>query len=156
MAQIIKPPKPLNFDPNKPSIFLAGSIEMGTAECWQEIVEDSFKDLDVIILNPRREAWDSSWPQTVDHREFRQQVEWELEAQERADIIAFYFDPNTKSPVTMLELGLCAHQGKAIVCCPKGFWRKGNVDMICIRYNLKQVATLQELIAGIRSAVASV
>lgn len=103
MARIIKSPNPLDICSNQPIIFLAGSIEMGTAERWQEVVEAGIDDLDVIILNPRRDLWDSSWLQTPDHKEFREQVQWELEAQERADIIAFYFAPNTKSPVTMLD-----------------------------------------------------
>lgn len=155
MAQVIKPPQPLNFDPHTPSVFLAGSIEMGTAERWQEIVEAGIEDLNIILLNPRRDAWDSSWSQTLDNPQFREQVEWELEAQERADIIAVYFAPNTKAPVTMLELGLCARQKKAIVCCPEGFWRKGNIDIVCLRYGINQVSTLDELIAEIRSAIAA-
>jgi hypothetical protein len=153
MARIIKPPNPLILNSNQPIIFLADSIDMGVAEQWQEAVEAAIDDLDVVILNPRRDAWDSSWPQTLDNKEFREQVEWELDGQERADLIAFYFAPNTKSPVTMLELGLFAREGKAIVCCPQGFWRKGNVDMTCIRYGLKQVETLEKLISEIRSAI---
>lgn len=53
-----------------------------------------------------------------------------------ADIIAVYFDPNTLSPITLLELGLHAASGKLIVCCPDGFWRKGNVRIVCERFNI--------------------
>jgi len=109
------------------SIFLAGSIEMGSAENWQEIVVDNFKYDDVLILNPRRDSWDP---------EFKQQVEWELLAQEQTDIILMYFDPNTKSPITLMELGLFATSGKLIVCCPDGYWRKGNVEVVCNWYGI--------------------
>ena len=51
-----------------------------------------------------------------------------------------YFDPNTKSPVSLLELGLYAHTGKLRVCCPDGFWRKGNVDVICARFGIKTLS----------------
>lgn len=52
--------------PNKISdaghtIFLAGSIEMGKAENWQDKVVRLLKDKEVIIFNPRRDDWDSSW-----------------------------------------------------------------------------------------------
>jgi len=33
-----------------------------------------------------------------------------------------------------------------IVCCPEDFWRKGNVDIVCERYGVDQVDTLDELI----------
>jgi len=61
MALILKPPAPLHFDATLPSLFLAGSIEMGYAEPWQSEVEAAFQQTDVVILNPRRDAWDSGW-----------------------------------------------------------------------------------------------
>jgi hypothetical protein len=76
---------------------------------------------------------------------FREQVEWELTALEKADLIAMYFDPATKSPVSLLELGLFARTGKMIVCCPEGFWRKANVDIVCENYGVKQVESLDDL-----------
>lgn len=60
-----------------------------------------------------------------------------------------YFDPNTQSPISLLELGLHARGGKLIVLCPEGFWRKGNVDIVCEKYNVKQVASFEELIKAI-------
>jgi len=57
-----------------------------------------------------------------------------------------YFDPNTKSPISLLELGLHANSGKMIVCCPKGFWRKGNVDIVCERYDVPVVCDIDSLI----------
>lgn len=141
----IRPPEPLSLELGKPSVFLAGSIEMGTAVEWQAQVTDALRDLDVIVLNPRREAWDASWPQSIDFAPFREQVEWELEAQEKADLLVFYFAPGTRAPITLLELGLAARR-RAIVCCPEGYWRKGNVDVVCRRYGIAQVPTLTALI----------
>ena len=46
-----------------------------------------------------------------------------------------YIDPETKSPITLMELGIHAHGSKIIImCCPDGFYRKGNVEIVCDRY----------------------
>lgn len=116
-------------------VFLAGSIEMDVAEQWQSKVIQCFCD-DVIFYNPRRENWDSSWKQDRNNPHFWQQVVWELDHLKRADIIYMYFDPDTKSPISLLELGLHAKSKKMIVCCPDGFWRKGNVDVVCEYYKI--------------------
>ena len=142
MAKIIKPPFPLQ---KGFSVFLAGSIEMGSAEDWQTFLEDELSGTDLLIFNPRRDHWDASWLQKDNNPYFREQVEWELHALETADIIAMYFAPNTKSPVSLLELGLFARSGKLVVCCPDGFWRKGNIDIVCERYGVRQVASLRDL-----------
>lgn len=134
-------------------IFLAGSIEMDKAEKWQDKIIEKLKDIpDLTILNPRRENWNSSWEQSINNMFFNEQVTWELDGIERADTILFYFDPNTKSPITMMELGIASGlptDKNIIVCCPEGFWRKGNVDILCSRMkhvNLLIVKSLDELI----------
>jgi len=147
--QIIKPPTLLDWrNIERPAIFLAGSIEQGAADDWQtEISESIKKDIEYgAILNPRRDDWDTSWKQELYSNIFRSQVEWELEAMERCDFIIIYFAPGTKSPISLMELGLFAKDShKLIVCCPNGFWRKGNVDVVCRRYQIRQVPTLDEL-----------
>ncbi len=122
---------------------------MGKADEWQSRVVKAFENEKVIFLNPRRDDWDSSWVQSKDNAQFRKQVEWELTAQTLADVIVMYFDPTTKSPITLLELGLFRHKD-LIVCCPEGFWRKGNVDIVCEFYKIKQVADLTELVLEVR------
>jgi len=145
----IKAPNPILQFANYPNIFLAGSIEMNLAENWQDKVKRLLEKRRVQIFNPRRDDWDSSWVQSKDNLQFRQQVEWELEAQEKADIILIYFDPKTKSPISLLELGLFAKSGKMRVICPDGFWRKGNVDIVCERYKIRQFETIEEAISDI-------
>lgn len=147
-AHVIKATAPFDLT-GKKSVFLAGSIEMGAAPNWQEVVEDALSLHDITILNPRRDDWDSSWTQSIDDPQFYEQVEWELRGQEEADVIAFYFAPSTKAPITLLELGLAARSGKAAVCCPEGYWRKGNVEMVCDRYRIPLVGTVTELVEEI-------
>ena len=144
MAKSIKAPQNLVNIPAKKSIFLAGSIEMGKAEDWQTYVENQFVDFDILIWNPRRETWDSSWKQSIDNPAFKEQVDWELDALNRADFVFFHFEAGTKSPITLLELGLFAQSKKCLVHCPEGFWRKGNVDIVCQRYNIVQVNSIDE------------
>ena len=143
---IIRAPGRLDVLPsNMPLFFLAGSIEMGKAVEWQAQLEEAL-DLQAVVLNPRRLDWDSSWKQDISDRQFKKQVVWELEALELATYILMYFDPATKSPISLLELGLHARSSKLVVCCPEGFWRKGNVDIVCQRYNVWQVQTLDALV----------
>jgi hypothetical protein len=102
---------------------------MGAAENWQDRVVRLLSDRDVVFLNPRRESWDSTWEQSIDNPKFFEQVDWELDSLDKASHILMYFDPNTKSPISLLELGLFARSYKLLVICPEGFWRKGNVDV---------------------------
>lgn len=144
----IKPPSPLNN--KKYSIFLAGSIEMDKAEEWQTKVANELKNFDVNILNPRRKAWDSSWKQTLEDKNFYGQVNWELDGLSLADLIVIYFQPGTLSPISLLELGLHAMQDNVLVCCPEGFWRKGNVEIVCERYDVPFYESLEDLILDLK------
>lgn len=130
------------------SVFLAGSIEMGTAADWQQQVIDMFPE-GITFLNPRRDDWDSSWEQSIDNPQFNAQVTWELENLEATDFIFFYFDPNTKSPISLLELGMHITSRDVIVCCPSGFYRKGNVDIVCHRYGVHVFDKLEDAIRSL-------
>jgi hypothetical protein len=147
--ECIPPKKPENI--NCPSIFLAGSIEMGKAIDWQTQFTKELSDLEVAIFNPRRTDWDSNWKQDMDFKPFRDQVDWEMDRLNEASVIALYFQAGTMSPISLLELGLHAAGGKLIVCCPEGFWRRGNVQIVCARHNITMVNTLEELIQASRT-----
>lgn len=127
-------------------VFLAGSIEMGTAENWQEKTEQELAKRMIPVFNPRRDDWDSSWVQSINNPSFRRQVEWELNALDQAYRIILYLSPGTKSPISLLELGLFAQSGKLLVCCPESFWRRGNVEIVCLRYEVPFFENLDELL----------
>ena len=127
---------------------------MGKAIDWQTAVINDLAHTPITILNPRRDEWDSSWAQTIDNPPFREQVEWELEAQERCDLIAMYFSPETKAPITLLELGLFARSQKIIVACPEGYWRKGNVEVVCARYHIPLYPDLASLVTAVKQTLA--
>lgn len=153
----IKPPETIERIGDNTSIFLAGSIEMGKAEDWQAMIPELFKDReDLTFFNPRRDDWDSSWEQKESNPEFNKQVNWELDHLEKADIIFMYFSPETKSPISLLELGLYANSGKMIVCCPDDFYRKGNVDIVCTIYDIPLYNTLESAIGRLRTELKNV
>ena len=152
MALVVKPPSPLHHTPGTMTVFLAGSIEMGGAGPWQAEIEAALADVPVTIWNPRRVEWDATWRQSIDEPRFREQVEWELEAQERADMLVMYFAPETRAPITLLELGLFARSGKLVVCCPDGYFRRGNVQVVCQRYGVREVLDLGALCRAIADA----
>jgi len=147
-ATVCKPPVWPQI--TSPSVFLAGSIEMGTAIDWQTEVTKGLSSLPITILNPRRNDWDGAWVQDIENAQFREQVDWEMDHLNEADAIALYLQPNTKSPISLLELGMHAHEGKMVVCCPPGFWRRGNVQIVCDRYGIPLVETSEELIAKVK------
>ena len=147
---------PEDFSQSKRTIFLAGSIESGGAENWQDRIIALLENHDVTILNPRRPQWDDSWEQSLNNAAFVEQVNWELDALQAADCIVLYFDPATKSPISLLELGLFADSQKLVVCCPEGFWRKGIVDIVCRRHAISTVETLEELTDYTQKFVAAI
>ena len=132
-------------DRSKKSIFLAGSIEMGKAEDWQAELGDWLITKNYNIFNPRRKDWDSSWSQTYENPQFSQQVKWELNSLDKSDWVIMYLDPQTKSPISLLELGLFANSKKLLVVCPDGFWRKGNVEVVCSLYDIPLFNSIEEL-----------
>lgn len=124
---------------------------MGKAEAWQAKLTEAITSLgkNVTIYNPRRDDWDSTWEQHIENDNFYEQVRWELQALDDSDLIAMYYDPNTTSPISLLELGLYARSNKLIVCCPEGFYRKGNVDIVCERYNIPVLESWVEFVAQV-------
>jgi hypothetical protein len=142
---------PGTYDANlKYSIFLAGAIDQGTAIDWQKKVARSLDEYDVLILNPRRDDWDSSWEQSIDNPEFKAQVTWELDAQEAADMVIFVFTKDSKAPITFLEFGLYGPDKDSLVCAEEGFYRQGNLDIVCERFNIPIYHDLDEMIEDLR------
>ncbi|EXJ84418.1 hypothetical protein A1O3_05085 [Capronia epimyces CBS 606.96] len=128
------------------SVFLAGTTSKVDITDWREVLSASLVDTPVTIYNPDRADWDSSWREEIDFAPYREQVEWELEKQDQADIVVLYFHPAARAPISLLELGLCTRvPGKAIVVCPEGYWKRGNVQIVCNKFRLEMVDTVDGL-----------
>jgi hypothetical protein len=58
-----------------------------------------------------------------------------------------YFASGSQSPITLLELGiLTATPEKVSVVCEEGFWRKGNVDIVCDIYDIPMFKSIDSWI----------
>ena len=135
MAKIVHAPDP--YPKTHPcSVFLAGSIDMGAAINWQRELCSQLKDYPVLLLNPRRESWDSSWEQSINNPLFTEQVNWELDALNHATYIVMNLAAESMAPISLLELGLFANSQKMLISCAPNFWRRGNVEVVCSRYHI--------------------
>lgn len=156
--QVIRAPEPLKFfHSTTPLLFLAGSIEQGTAQKWQQATIDFLKDTNVIILDPRRDDWDASVED--DTEAMQEQVTWELQGLEEADIVLIHFDPQTKSPISLLELGLLLagdSHTELIVSCAPDFYRYKNVRITCERYEVTVYNTIEEAYVKLTDSLNSV
>lgn len=146
--EVVSAPQPF-INRNKKSVFLAGSIDIGKEVNWQTSIVEALSHLPVVVLDPFRPDWDSTWKEDITFEPFRTQVAWELEQREIADVVSIYFGPEAKATITLLELGLSAHTEKAIVCCPAGYWKRGNVQAVCQKFGIKLVDSVEELAQGI-------
>ena len=117
-------------------IFLAGTIDNGDSTDWQQELINTINGVELrrptSIYNPRRKEW----PSSNDHREIDRQIEWELSHLEKADLIVMNILANSKSPISLMELGLFAREGRLMVFCPKTFYRYDNVRNVCKRYEV--------------------
>ncbi len=152
MAKVYYAPEKLPVRSDN-SVFLAGSIEMGDAENWQDKAIKYFQKGTIVnsVFNPRRSDWDSSWKQEYENDHFFRQVDWELNALMESTWVIVNFVGGTKSPISLLELGLmidksAQYNSKVIVACPKDFWRRGNVEIVCDWFGVQMYEDLDTLL----------
>lgn len=132
------------------SVFLAGTTSKIDSTDWRETLTSLLSETPLTIYNPYRADWDSTWREEIGFAPYREQVEWELDKQEKADMVIVYFHPASQAPISLLELGLCARTpGKDIAFCPEGYWKRGNVQIVCQKFGIETV----ESIEGLRNAI---
>lgn len=117
-------------------IFLAGTIDDGKSLDWQKALTDEICSIDtnnqIFIYNPRRDKW----PDGNNKNDIDKQIRWELYHLEKSDIIIMNILPKSKSPISLMELGLFAKNGKLIVFCQESFYRYDNIRIVCERYGI--------------------
>ncbi|KAF2755655.1 hypothetical protein EJ05DRAFT_109893 [Pseudovirgaria hyperparasitica] len=149
-----------HYDDRSFKIFLAGTIDMGSAPDWQGYLTDQiFKkhpNRMIHILTPRTEFWVNKVDEkqradeTKEEFDLRQkkkaafdlqsQVDWELDALEKVDLIVMNLHDKSKSPISLLELGIFAESKKILVRCSKEFYRFDNVRIVCKRKGVAHVS----------------
>lgn len=122
-------------------IFLAGTIDMGNSKDWQQEVYESFSGRagKYLFFNPRQDDWNASRKGEMDY-----QVNWELAHLEKADKILMYITGDSKSPISLLEMGLHMRSGKLVVACEPEYYRYDNVRITCGFYGVALYHNLEE------------
>ena len=122
---------------NSVKVFLAGTIDADIgSEDWQHKICKKIEDTTdnkyrITIYNPRREEFPDSRSSEV-----RKQIKWEHNHMDDADLIIMNILEDSKSPISLMELGMYAESGKLVVFCKPGFYRYDNVQMVCKKYNV--------------------
>jgi len=96
------------------ALFLAGGIT--NCADWQQDVVKLLSDYAVTILNPRRANYPHNDPNATEA-----QIKWEFEHLDKADILMFWFAPETLCPITLFEYGkwLVTEKPIFVGCDPK-------------------------------------
>lgn len=125
-------------------VFLAGTIDMGHSIDWQSALAERFDSIpgNFVLFNPRQGHWDPSVKGAMDY-----QVNWELSHLESADFIVMNILGSSKSPITLLEMGLFARSGKLAVVCEPSFYRYDNVRITCAKYHVPLYSSCEQMIA---------
>lgn len=126
------------------TVFLGGTIDNGDSPNWQQELTDFYKDKDngLILANPRRGDWDKDATEET----LREQIKWELDMMESADLIIFNILPSSKSPITLMEIGLHVRRTdcRVVVFCAKDYYRYMNVKEVCDRYKVELVESNEQ------------
>jgi hypothetical protein len=137
-------------------MFLAGAIDQDRAERWQDVVIDNCRDLPGTILNPRRANWDPTWNQSLDNSHFAEQVAWELDALEQADLIICWLPATAQARISLMEIGLHARRGRLLIGCAIGFHSCGNVLAVGQRFGVPVLDTLPALVEAAKQQLAAI
>ena len=89
---------PERFYTGEVSLFLAGGIT--NCPDWQQEMRELLKDLDIVIFNPRRKNFPIEDPDAA-----FDQIKWEFEFLNRADMILFWFSRGSLNPIVLFEYG---------------------------------------------------
>jgi len=133
---------PNNHTSNEKSLFVAGWIS--NCPNWQEEFILYFKDKTITIFNPRRKNFD------INNKNLElEQITWEHNHLEKADIISFWFPKETLCPIVLYELWKYIKSDKQIfIWVDSEYQRKSDVEIqtklvnpdIEIVYSIKDLA----------------
>jgi len=142
MAQVVVAPNQYPHEGFK--VYLAGAIDMGDAENWQQDVISRFAGIEeMVLLNPRRSKFTDAMEQA--------QIEWELEAMDDADLIFMWFPKESEAPISLLEMGLYLRSGKLLLGVEVGYYRQRNIELTARRYNVTVFYSLDDLVQQVKN-----
>ncbi|GAA3594258.1 nucleoside 2-deoxyribosyltransferase domain-containing protein [Flavivirga amylovorans] len=115
---------------HKNYIFLAGSIDLNLPSNWRKEVID--------IIGAKAHFLD---PTIINHNELndsqmKNHIHWELDALHLADKVFLNFLPSSKSPISLIELGMYIKTSKLVVVCPNEFYQSRYIKTLCNKYKV--------------------
>ncbi len=126
---------------SKKLVFLAGSMCIDKEDNWRKnVIKNYANDFD--FIDPTNENHN-----LLNDSLMKKHINWELEGLELSDIIFMNLLPESKSPISMVELGLYARSNKLIICCPENFYQYRYINALAKKYN---VTLFSELDKGIQ------
>lgn len=137
------------------SVFLSGATKTNWRETFLTILASKLPSTtqphppypSITVYDPTQPLWAADWREDLADGRFGTQVAWELDRLDAAAVVAVFFERASESPVSLLEFGLCAHSGRAVVGCGRGYWKRGNVEAVCLRYGVPMADDLDGLVA---------
>lgn len=143
-AQVIRAPaRPQQT--HRLSIFLGGTASDTGEPDWRDTLNKGLADQAVAIFDPKRDDWDSTWREDFSDTRWADQIQWELDMQDTADIIVVLFHGVTAAPISLAEMGMAARTGKLIACALDGYCKKGYVEAVCRKFKAPFVRSEDEL-----------
>src|SRR5438067_379955 len=132
---------PAAYDGPLPSLFLAGGIT--GCELWQPRMADLLADLDIAVLNPRRDDYPWHDPAAAE-----EQIRWEFRHLARATACLFWFPPQTLCPIALYELGRWSAGTRPVFVGVHGNYRRRidlEIQLSLARPEVPVVHSLEEL-----------
>lgn len=119
---------PHTYTGDLPKVFLAGGI--GQCSDWQAKAVAALALEDVALFNPRRVSFDNPWTRSASE----EQIRWEYDALQAADMIIFWFDGGPSAqPIALFELGVYGTRGSqdkpVIIGRDPGYLRADDIDI---------------------------
>jgi hypothetical protein len=122
-------------------LFIAGGIS-GCGD-WQAELIGRLRQTGYCVFNPRRRDFPEG-----DAEASRRQIEWEHAHLAAADLVSFFFPPETLCPITLFELGKMAMSRRELyVGADPGYARRKDVaiQLGLIRPEVRVVDTVEAL-----------
>ena len=133
----------------KKSLFLAGGIT--NCPDWQEKMRKALKDVDIVLLNPRRYDFPIGDPNAAEA-----QIKWEYNHLRKASMILFWFPKETLCPIVLYELGAWSMTMKKLfVGVHPEYKRRQDVEIqtSLARWEIKIVYDLESLANQIKKEI---
>ncbi len=115
---------------------------MGAAVDWQaQVIEELGNLKRMVIYNPRRVEFS---PDTLD-----EQIEWELDALAKCDLVFMWLPGDSKAPISLLETGLYMNSGKLLLGAEPEFYRRRNLELTGRRYGVPVMRRLDIMLSNL-------